>query len=61
MLWMGKPGDEDFEGKGKDCDIGYAPTVNSCEGVNDPDARTVAVLDVTTAFAVSNPGCLSQG
>jgi len=46
---------------GKDCDIGYAPTAGSCEGVGDPDTCTVAVLDATTASAVSDPGCLSQG
>ena len=45
----------------KDCDIGYAPATNSCEGVSDPDTCTVAVLDATTAFAVLNPGFLSQG
>jgi len=45
----------------KDCDIGYAPATHSCEGVSDPDTCTVAVLDATTAFAVSNPSCLSQG
>jgi hypothetical protein len=46
---------------GKDCDIGYAPTADSCEGVRDPDTCTVAVLDATTASAVSDPDRLSQG
>jgi len=45
----------------KDCDIGYAPAAHSCEGVRDPDTCTVAVLDATTAFAVLNLSCLSQG
>jgi hypothetical protein len=45
----------------KDCDIGYAPAANSCEGVRDPDTCTVAVLDATIAFAILNPGYLSQG
>jgi hypothetical protein len=49
-----------FWGKRKDCDFGYAPAVHSCEGVYDPDTCTVAVLDATTAFAVSNPSFLSQ-
>ena len=51
----------EFAENGKDCDIGYAPTADSCEGVCDPDTCTVAVLDATTASAVSDPGRLSQG
>ena len=39
----------------KGCDIGYAPTANSCEGVNSPDACTVTALDAITAFAVPDP------
>ena len=45
---------------GKGCDIGYALATNSCEGVNDVDACTVAALDAITAFAVPNPNCSSQ-
>jgi hypothetical protein len=50
----GQPGNR----KGRD--IGYAPAVNSCEGVNRVDACTVAALDAITAFAVPNPNCSSQ-
>jgi hypothetical protein len=52
--------DADFGGNRKGCDLGYALVTNSCEGVDNVDACTIAALDVTTAFAVSNPGCLSQ-
>jgi hypothetical protein len=44
----------------KGCDIGYAPTIDSCERVNSVDACTVAALDAITAFAVPNPGSSSQ-
>ena len=44
----------------KGCDIGYAPTANSCEGVNSPDACTVTALDAITAFAVPYPNQSSQ-
>jgi len=47
-------------GNRKGCDIGYAPASNSCEGANSVDTRTVAALDVITAFAVPNPNCPSQ-
>jgi hypothetical protein len=50
----GQPGNR----KGRD--IGYAPAINSCEGVNSVDACTVAALDAITAFAVPNPNCSSQ-
>src|SRR5262245_59320218 len=43
---------------GKGCDIGYALTINSCEGVDDVEACTVTALDAITAFAVSNPNGL---
>ncbi len=39
----------------KGCDIGYAPTINSCEGANSPDACTVTAFDAITAFAVPDP------
>ena len=39
----------------KGCDFGYAPSANSCEGVNNVDACTVTVLDAITAFAVPSP------
>ena len=42
----------------KGCDIGYALTANSCEGVSDVDACTVTALDATTAFAVPYPDLL---
>ena len=45
----------------KGCDIGYALAANSCEGVNNVDACTVTALDATTAFAVPDPTCPSQG
>src|SRR5690242_5859855 len=45
---------------GKGCDISYGPTINSCEGANSVDARTVAALDAITAFAVPNPSCSWQ-
>jgi len=44
----------------KDRDIGYALAIDSCEGVNNVDACTIAVLDAITAFAVPNPGYSSQ-
>jgi len=44
----------------KGCDIGYALAANSCEGVNNVDARTVTALDAITAFAVPNPNHTSQ-
>ena len=40
----------------KGCDFGYAPAVDSCEGVAGVDACTVAALDTITAFAVPNLG-----
>ncbi len=40
----------------KGCDFGYALAAASCEGANSVDARTVTALDVTTAFAVPDPG-----
>jgi len=46
--------------KGKDRDIGYALAASSCEGVSDVDACTIAVLDVTAAFAAPYPGVTSQ-
>jgi hypothetical protein len=45
---------------GKGCDIGYAPAINSCEGANRVDARTIAAHDAITAFADPNPNCSSQ-
>jgi len=44
----------------KGCDIGYALTANSCEGVSSADACTVAASDAITAFAVPNPSYSSQ-
>ena len=44
----------------KGCDIGYALAANSCEGVNNVDARTVTAPDAITAFAVPNPSGTSQ-
>ena len=61
LLIGGRNSKAGFAENGKDCDIGYAPTADSCEGVCDPDTCTVAVLDATTASAVSDPGRLSQG
>ena len=46
--------------KKKGRDIGYAPTINSCEGVNSVDTCTITALDVITAFAVPNPNGSSQ-
>jgi hypothetical protein len=46
--------------KRKGCDIGYALATGSCEEANSVEARTVAALDVITAFAVPNPNCPSQ-
>jgi hypothetical protein len=43
---------------GKGCDIGYAPSVNSCERAHSVDACTVAALDAITAFADSRPQLL---
>ena len=43
-------------GNGKGCDFGYAPAVDSCEGVAGVDACTVAALGAITAFAVPNLG-----
>ncbi len=43
---------------GKGCDIGYAPAASSCERANCVDARTVAALDASTAFAVPRPQLL---
>ena len=42
--------------KEKGCDFGYALACNSCEGAAGVDACTVTALDVTTAFAVPDPG-----
>src|SRR5271157_3852929 len=47
-------------GKGKGCDIGYAPAASSCEGAFGVDACTVTALDAITAFAVPNPNYPSQ-
>jgi len=44
----------------KDCDIGYAPAICSCERAYSVDTCTVAALDVITTFAVPNPNCSSQ-
>jgi hypothetical protein len=52
--------DETPSGNRKGCDIGYAPATSSCEEANSVDTRTVAALDVITAFAVPNPNCPSQ-
>jgi hypothetical protein len=46
--------------KGKGCDIGYVPTVGSCERAKSVDTCTVAAFDAITAFAVPNPNCSSQ-
>jgi len=46
--------------KRKGCDIGYAPAIGSCEEANSVDTRTIAALDVITAFAVPYPNCPSQ-
>src|ERR1700744_119070 len=43
---------------GKGCDIGYALAASSCEEAPSVDACTVTALDVTTAFAVPDPGLL---
>lgn len=42
-------------GKRKGCDFGYALAASSCEGASCMDARTVAALDVTAAFAAQTP------
>jgi hypothetical protein len=47
-------------GNRKDRDIGYVLAANSCEGVNNVETCTIAVLDVITAFAVPNPSFSSQ-
>jgi len=49
------------EKTGKGCGIGCALAIDSCEGVDSVDTRTVAAPDVITAFAIPNPGCSSQG
>ena len=46
--------------KGKGCDIGYALTINSCEGANSVEACAVTALDAITTFAVPNPNYSSQ-
>ena len=46
--------------KGKGYGFGCALAVDSYEGANSVDTRTVAALDAITAFAVPNPGCSSQ-
>ena len=45
----------------KGCGFGYALAADSCEEVSRVDACTTTALDVTTAFAVPNPNCLSRG
>src|SRR5215813_12344844 len=45
---------------GKGCDLGYAPAICSCERAHSVDTRTVAALDVITAFAVPDPNSPSQ-
>jgi hypothetical protein len=52
--------EEKLEEIEKDRDIGYVLAANSCEGVNDVETCTIAVLDVITAFAVPNPSFSSQ-
>ena len=47
-------------GNRKGCDFGYALAANSCERVNNVEARTVTALDAITAFAVPNPNGTSQ-
>ncbi len=42
-------------GKGKGCDIGYAPVSRSCEGAEHVATCTVAALGAITAFAVPAP------
>jgi hypothetical protein len=42
--------------KEKGRDIGYALAASSCEEANSVETCTVTTLDVTTAFAVPNPG-----
>src|SRR5579862_4198323 len=46
--------------KRKDCDIGYALAVGSCEGTLSVEHAPSQPFDVTTAFAVPNPGYPSQ-
>jgi len=43
----------------KGCGFGYALAADSCEEVSRVDACTTTAPDVTTAFAVPNPNCLS--
>jgi hypothetical protein len=45
----------------KGCGFGYALAADFCEEVNRVDACTATAPDVTTAFAVPNPNCLSRG
>jgi hypothetical protein len=56
MKWTNKTGKNE---KGRD--IGYALAANSCERASSVEARTIAALDVITAFAVPNPSRPSQG
>ena len=46
--------------KRKDCDIGYALAVSSCEGTLSVEHAPPQPFDVITAFAVPNPGYPSQ-
>src|SRR5215470_10458122 len=57
-LWVLGEGKDSRNGKG--CDLGYAPAIGSCERTYSVDTRTVAALDVITAFAVPNPNSPSQ-
>src|SRR5947199_7549014 len=59
-LYVGNPEPWEVGTNSKGCDIGYALAADSCEGVNSVDTCTVTALDATTAFAVPNPGSLSQ-
>ena len=45
----------------KGCGFGYALAASFCEEVSHVDACTATAPDVTTAFAVPNPNCLSRG
>ena len=57
---LAKPKGGEVARNGKGRDIGYALAASSCEGANSVVACTATALDVTTAFAVPNPGCPSQ-
>ena len=49
-----------FRRNGKGCDIGYALAADSCERADRVEARTIAALDVITAFAAPDPNGPSQ-